>query len=186
MKITKRIIVLIAICALTLSTIGCKNADVDSVVENKVTEVLGNKEQTNIFITEDDIWSEANKIAKDTFQSYGNNTIEGLKIVSDKAKENAENTIKTIEESLLETTIQKIKESYNSDKSIEGLYRILYVDGFIKDKLWADYMNIAKNSNDDEEKKQAFEYFEEASKQYSEFYSFIVQLLRKEDIRNKH
>lgn len=188
MKIIKITMSLIAICLLTLSLLGCKDESIetDRVNEDNISELLEYKDETSNFITEDEIWNEANIIAKDTFQSYGNNTIEGLKIVSDKAKENAENTIKTIDESLLETTIQKIKESYNSDKSIEGLYRILYVDGFIKDKLWSDYINVAKNSNDDEEKKQAFEYFEESSKQFSDLYSPIIKLLRKEDISNKH
>ncbi|MEG1306197.1 MAG: hypothetical protein RSD00_03160, partial [Bacilli bacterium] len=121
----------------------------------------------------------------DIAESYGDNTIKGLQVVSDKAKEYAQNTTKSIDDNLLKTTEPKIRESYKEDNSVEGLYKILYVDALIKDKLFTDYLNEAKNTDDEQVRKQLFNHNKEISTPYDDLYSPIVQLLRKEDKINK-
>lgn len=188
MKKTKSIVFLISILSSTFLLYGCNNPKAidNSMSNNSPTKSLKNKTiNNNDFITEDGIWNDATTIAKDITESYGNNTIEGLKVVSDKAKENAENTTKSIDDNLLKTTEPKIRKSYKEDNSVQGLYKILYVDAFIKDKLFADYLNEAKKTDNDQEREQIFNNYKEISTPYDDLYSPIVQLLRKEDAKNK-
>lgn len=177
MKKTKSIIFLTFILSFTLLLYGCNNNQ---------NESLEKKASNNNFITEDELWNDASVIAKDIANSYGDNTIKGLQVVSDKAKEYAENTTKSIDDNLLKTTEHEIREYYKKDNSVEGLYKILYVDALIKDKLFADYLNEVKNTDDEQMKKQIFDNYKETSTPYDDLYSPIVQLLRKEDKINKY
>lgn len=103
MKRHKNIKVLILINILILLVTGCKNEG--EYLKNKSEEINTSdiQEETNNFITEDEIWNKADKTARDTIRIYGNHTIEGLKVVSDKAKQYANEPKKSIDESIIET-----------------------------------------------------------------------------------
>lgn len=188
MKKIKKITFLTSILLFTLLFYGCNNSKPtdNSIKNNTPTKSLKDKNiNSNNFITEDEIWNDASLIAKDITESYGNNTIEGLKVVSDKAKESAQSTSKSIDDNLIKTTEPKIRKSYKEDHSINGLYKILYVDAFIKNKLSSDYLNKVKNIDNDQEKEQIFNNYKDISAPYDDLYSPIIQLLRKEDAQNQ-
>ena len=186
MKIIKKTISLIAIGALILSLIGCKNESIETngAIEDNKNELLNSKNETSNFITEDEIWNEAQNIANVVLENTGEKTILGVKSILEYVETSED--VKKASDEMLFNLLQKVKKSYDSRDTLDNKYTYLYivacVHNRISDEFKKVYIDKTLNLEEDETLLIEVEGLQEA---VADVYGSMISDLRKLD-RTKH
>lgn len=172
MKIIKKVTYLVLICLLTVLFFGCKNKSLDNNIVSKGS--------TNDFITEDDVWNEAQNIANVVLENTGEKTILGVKSILEYVETSEE--VKKASDEMLFNLLQKVKKSYDSRDTLDNKYTYLYVVACVYNRISDEFekVYIDKTLNFEENKTLLIE-VEGLQEAVSNVYGSMISDLRKMD-----
>lgn len=167
------IVHLLMICLLSLLISGCsKNiTKPDTVAEESIKDV----------VTEDDIWSEAQDVAKKVIDETGEKTISGVDLLLGFA-ENSDK-VNEISDEMLFNLLQKVKDNYKPADTLENQYTYLYIVTCVYDRISEQYkkVHIFETLNLDEVDETLLIEVEGLRDAVSDVYGSMISDLRKKD-----